>query len=108
MTPRARLIEELKTVVLPWYGIEFAAVRSPLRFHDIKRARDACAWYLMHVKGLPSTQTGTILCKDPTSVHVGAGRHCARAGLHSSQRKTYELKLSRYKPIQPSGDSVRG
>lgn len=105
MTPRQRFIEELRTVVLPWYGIDFAAVKSPLRFHRIKRARDACSWYLWTVHKLPATKIGAILGdKNHTSILIGIGRHCARAGLYSPQRVSYEGKVARNRRERPVFD----
>lgn len=96
MTPRARLIEELRTVVLPWYGVDFPAVKSPLRTQKVKRARDACAWYLIDVKGYSAVKAALILEKDATSVRHASGRHSLRAGIPNVRSINYQGKLSRY------------
>lgn len=98
MTPRARLIHELQTNVLCWYNVDFATVKSGIRTQHVKRARDACAWYLIDVKGLSAVKVGMILDKDATSVRHGSGRHTLRANIPNVRSINYVKKLSRYQP----------
>lgn len=101
MTPRARLINELQTNILFWYGVDFATVKSGIRTQRVKRARDACSWYLIDIKGLSAVKVGTILDKDATSVRHGSGRHAMRTNIPTSRSVNYSKKLSRYQPRKP-------
>lgn len=93
ITPRAQLLEELRTMVLPWYGVSLREVMFHLRFAHIVKARDACVWYIHFKYKIPLTRIARLLDKDHTTIFRSIGRHEMRCGLKTTQAASYMRRL---------------